>query len=347
MSDVILTVNNRQYAGWTRVNITLGMEQLSGAFSVGYTEKWPEQTEPWPIQKGDAVSVAIDSHVLITGFVDDASVDFDATDHTLEITGRDAACDLVDCSVDSKPGHWENRTVTQIITDLCKSYGLSVTAKTSVAEPLKNFGVQEGEMVFDAIDRACRYRGILPMSNGLGGIWLVKPETVRVPVALEQGKNIKAGRFVDSMREQFSLYTVKGCDVGKDDSTPPQNCGPSATATDSTVKRYRPLVLIAENPCDTSELKKRAIWEAAVRRGRSNRIGITVQGWTYPGGIWRPNMLVPVKSSALKTDRDKLIVSVNFSRDERGTLTFLELCDPEGLTPIEIPEEAEDEGGWL
>jgi prophage tail gpP-like protein len=315
---------------------------------VGYTERWPKRNQAWPINPGDACTVAIDDQVLITGYVDDANVQFDARYHALDVVGRDAAGDLVDCSVDSAPGHWKNQTIAQIIADLCRPYkpsGLTVTAQTDVGAPLEKFGVQEGEAVFDAIERACRYRGVLPVSSGTGGIWLVKPGTERVPVALEEGKNILVGQKLSSMRDRFQNYTVKGSDAGTDDSIPEQNSGPSAGAEDKNVKRYRPLVVIAENPCDTAQLKKRAIWEAAVRRGRADRIVITVQGWTHPGGVWMFNKLVPVKSPGLKTDRELLIVAVNFSRDEQGTFTSLELCDPEGLTPLEIPEESDD--SWI
>ena len=130
--------------------------------------------------------------------------------------------------------------------------------------------------------------------------------------------------------------------AGSDSSTPDQNASPAGRATDPGVTRHRPLIVIAEESADAAGLTRRAVWEAAVRRGRSSRAVVTVQGWSHPGGVWAPNRRVLVRAPWLQLDAELLIVSVHLLRDASGTRTEIEVCPPEGLTPLQISEAAED-----
>src|SRR3546814_9154109 len=102
-----------------------------------------------------------------------------------------------------------------------------------------------------------------------------------------------------------------------------------ADSADAAVKRYRPLMIIADEQADTATLKKRAAWEATVRAGRSQTVTLTAQGWRDPAGaIWSPDLVVPVSASWLGIDADLLLVSVQYmlSADE-GSKTSLTLID--------------------
>jgi len=343
VSEVVLTVNDRRYAGWQEVRVQRGMEQASGRFALTLTERWSGQDEPWPIDPGDRCALSIDGTVVITGYVDDDLPRYDERDHRISVNGRDAAGDLVDCSAANTPGRWENQTLLQIATVICKPFGIPVTvaAGTDTGARFRTFSLQPGETAFDAIERLCRYRGVLPMSDSLGGLVITGPGTARVPVRLVQGENILRAAAVRSHRERYNTYIVKGMDIGFGDAgTPEQNASPMGSAADPGVIRHRPLILISESAGDTAALRKRALWEAAVRRGRSTRAAVAVQGWSHPGGLWRPNTLVRVTSEWLRIDGDMLIAAVLLSKGDSGTLAELELCPPEGLKPITIKEEA-------
>jgi prophage tail gpP-like protein len=95
------------------------------------------------------------------------------------------------------------------------------------------------------------------------------------------------------------------------------------------VQRYRPLIVIAEERGPHASYKQRAEWERNVRRGRSNRATITVQGWRNAAGqLWQPNTMVHLKSAWLGVDTDLLVVGVAFSLDgQSGTRTELRLSE--------------------
>lgn len=337
MHDVKLSVGGRDYSGWNRIRIQRGIEQIAGAFEVSYSDRWAPAAQP--IALGARCVVTIDKTPVITGYVDDLVVDVDARRRSMTCMGRDAAGDLVDCSAGIMV--WRDQTVTRIVTDICAPFGIGVRAIAPAGGPIGWFGIEPGETAFEAIDRACRYRGLLCVSDGVGGVVLTGVGTARV-AALKEGVNMVAGSRYRSARDRFSTYTVCGSDVGTDDSLPEQNAEPTGRASDPGIRRYRPMIIIAENPDDTDAMTRRAVWEAAVRRGRGSRVRVTVPGWAHKSGVWAPNTVATVTSGTLGLDgASMVVVAVELSRDERGTLATLELCDPAGLTPAVIEEQDE------
>jgi prophage tail gpP-like protein len=345
MPNVVLSVGGRDYSGWTGVRIQRGIEQLCGQFSLTLTERWQGQDTPRPVAPGDACTVAADGQVVITGYIDDVLPQFDAQNHLLHVSGRDATGDLVDCSAANAPGRWENRTLLQIAEEICRPFGIRATAAADVGPRFRAFAIQPGESAFEVIDRLCRFRGVLATSDGAGGLVFTGPGEVRVPVRIVQGENMLAGFGAYSIRERYSSYTVKGSDSGFNESTPEQNASPVGAAEDPNVPRYRPLILIAEGSADAAKLKARAVWEAAVRRGRSRRATVAVQGWSHPGGVWAPNTRVSIDSSFLGIEGDMLIAGVTLTHDESGTRAELEVCAPEAFAALAISED-EEAAGW-
>jgi len=339
MPDVVLTVAGKQYAGWQQIEIRRGIEQVAGTFELSVTDRWAGTEQAWPIQKGDACTVTADGDLLISGYVDDVLPFFDADQHGITVVGRDKTADLVDCSAIVKSGEWRGRTLLQVAKDIAGPFGIDVRAETDVGEPFKTAALQEGETAWEALERAARMRAVLMVSDAAGGLVITRAGTQRVAAVLAQGKNILAARGAFSMRDRYSEYICKGQNTGFDYSTPEQNAQPKATAQDLQVGRYRPLIIVAEDIADTQGLKARALWEAAVRMGRSSRPQITVQGWRHGAGLWLPNTLVPVDCPYMYLSIDMLIVAVTYRIDDAGTLAHLELCRPEAFALLPVPEE--------
>jgi len=204
-----------------------------------------------------------------------------------------------------------------------------------IGERFSSFSIQEGETAHECIDRACRMRAVMPISDGKGNLVITRAKS-GVPVAeLVQGENILYARGDFSMRERFSVYYIKGQNRGSDDNAdaPENHTQVSATATDTFVKRYRPLIVIAEDKGAHATYKQRAEWERNVRRGRSARATVRVNGWrNVTGALWRANTMVHLKSAFLGADTNLLIVGGNFILDEsQGEVTELSLVGREAF----------------
>jgi prophage tail gpP-like protein len=162
---VKFAVGGRIYQGWTSISITRSIEAISGRFNLSLTERWPGQPTPWPITPESECTVKIDDNTVITGDVDSISPRFDDNSHTINARGRDRTGRMVDCSAMHSPGEWANIKLDRIAKILAEPFGITVETETEVGDPWpleRPFKLQPGETAFEALDRACRARGVLP-----------------------------------------------------------------------------------------------------------------------------------------------------------------------------------------
>lgn len=324
------------YGGWTSLRITRSIEQIAGTFELSITERWPGQPQASPIRAGQACQVLLDGEPVITGYTDTLQIDLGATSHDLRVSGRDKTGDLVDCSAIYKSGQWRNVTIDQVARDLLAPFGLGVFVHTDVGAPFPTFNIQEGETVFECLDRAARMRALLLVSDPLGNLVITRASQQLLPVALEEGVNILHGRWEFSWKERHSSYLLKGQAKGTDTFHGAAAARPSGQVTDEAIDRYRPLIVLAEEHGAGPSLRDRAEWERNVRQGRGNRGTITVQGWRRPDGqLWMPNALVRVRSPLLWLDADLLVVGCAWTLDERGTTTELTVSRREAFDLVE------------
>ena len=332
-----LNIDSLYYGGWKTMHATRSIETMAGSFDLEVTERWPGQPKSSPIKPGQKCALFLNEKRLITGWVDVVSPDFDAETHTIRVSGRDKTCDLVDCSAIHKSGQWHNVKLDQIARDLAKPYGLEVVIESDVGTAFSSFNIQEGESVFECLDRAARMKALLLSSNPEGNLVITRAGKERLDVGLVEGRNIKAARAEFSWKERFSSYVIKGQGrLGADGDT--AHSAPSASVADAAITRHRPLIVLAEGHSHNATLRDRAEWERNIRRGRGARGSVTVQGWTRPDGeLWQPNILVPVTSPSLWLDNtEMLIVGCTYSLDPRqGTLTELAIARPDAFQLLE------------
>ena len=349
MTDLALAIGGTRYEGWTRATVTRALKTISGTFAIGLSEKTPGVATPRQVKPGDRCRVLLHGEAVITGFVDSVRASYERGTHEVEIAGRDATGDLVDCSAASEPGEWHDETLERIAARLCEPFGIAVRAGEASA-PFRRFRIEEGETVFEALDRACRMRGVLPLSDGAGGIVLGRPVRSRAGVRLEWGVNILAASGEASGLNRYSHYTIFGQQPGDDFLNPEAAAHVIATARDPGVTRHRPLTMLAEQALDAAEAQERVDWEAVVRAGRARRATITVQGWREREAdgapLWAPGRLVQVRDDWLGLDREMLIAGVQQRTGPDGTTSALTLYPETAFVARIEPEPEEATGLW-
>lgn len=338
-----LKIDGQLHEGWKEVEIVRSLEAISATFSLTMTERWPGQDSGRAVMPGDACELAIGGEVIVTGFVDQVSPSFDAKDHTIKVTGRDRSGDLVDCSAIDEPGEWHGRSMSQVVGAIARPFGVAVRLAAGKDATLRRFKLQPGESAFEAIRRACAMNTMLPVPDGLGGVVLTRAGDARVGVALVEGANLLSGEAAYNDQERFSRYIVKAQQAGDDDIDPDSAAHVRAEATDDGIRRFRPLIIIAEDQADAAASKDRAVWERNTRRGKSRQITAVTDGWRAGSTLWPLNALVPVKSPKLYCDRDMLIASVRYQLNAQGKLTTLGLVWPEAYEVL-VPVEKDDDG---
>lgn len=355
MSDdtVTLTVGAVTYSGWERIAVTRSMETFCGGFELQVTERWPGAQAAMAIQPGQRCALSIGDDRVITGYVDDVDPVYDAEQHYVAVRGRDAAGDLVDCSVQAGVVNIPPGPALQMIRTICAPFQIDVTADVSQAQTVVyNFAVQLVETAFEAISRIAEQAGFLVVSNGRGGLLLTNAGSAggAAPVAL--GKNILRAKGFNSMKGRFSAYVVGAQMVASDTEDVTAATIAQGKASDPNVPRFRPLLMMTDigyNGLDY--LTARAQWEATVRIGRSFRPMVTVRGWRDDAGaLWQPNTTVQVKDEWLGIDGALLIAGVRYLMDnDEGTRTELSLTLPQAFTvaPIPLYPNLQNVGGTL
>lgn len=379
-NEVILIVNDVKFFGWEDVSIKRSLEAAAGSFSLTVTDRWADLSEPWPVFPGDECTVKIGYDTIITGYVDDVEIELSPGTHRMTINGRDRTADIVDCSAAAKPGEWRNKTIIDIAKDLCTPLGVRVIDRVNIAaekvgsaetrtitpdeKPVKLnwamidhgvtstpakkpytvtekvFRIQPGETVFEALERAAKGRRLLMPSSPDGCLVFTRSGVDRLNFTLKEGVNIKAITASFSNKERYSKYVVEGQQSGEGQATK----GIYARAEDSTIKRYRPLVIIAEENATQAYATERAAWEAKIRAARSSVATVKVQGFRNPAGaLWNVNTLVQVDSPSTRINAELLISDVEYKLDQsEGTTTTLTLKRKDAFSDeVEVKKETE------
>ena len=327
MTTVTLIISGRRLEGWTAATVTRALETVAGRFQITLSERDPGTEMRRAISPGEACVVELDGDRVLTGYVDSVSISYEAESHALTVVGRDATGDLVDCSAASQPGEWHDASLIEIASALTDPFGVPVRAEVDIGAPFRRFRIEEAESVFEAIERACRFRGVLPLASGDGALILGAPTRARSAVRLERGVNILSASGESSWIDRHSEYTLLGQQPGSDALTGPEAAHVSAQASDAGVTRHRPLTIVGEQALDTAEAQARIDWEASVRAARARSATITVQGWreTEGGALWAPGRLVRVTDDWLGLDRELLVSTTVQSISDGGTIARLTL----------------------
>lgn len=332
------------HGGWKSARIPFGLEQIANSFDLAVTDKWPGQDAQRLIRLGESCQVLIDGDTVITGWVEDVIPEISDQDHSYQVSGRDATGDLVDCSAIHRSGQWANVGLAAIARDICKPFGIAVNvaAGVSLGGAFATWSIQEGETAYECIERACRMRAVMPVSDGQGGLLLTRAADGEPVASLIEGDNLKYARGDYSRKERFSEYIIKGQsrssddDLSFDDEPSAPRSQVMAKAIDPVITRYRPLIVLAEEMGPHSTYKDRAEWERNVRRGRSKRVTVRVTGWrNATGDLWRANTIVHLTSPSLSTDADLLVAGGSYILDDQGEITELKLVSPSAFDLLE------------
>lgn len=338
---VELHVDGVAYSGWTSVEIERGIDQMAGSFSLRLASRERTDVPDWQIRDGAECRVMLAGKPLITGYVDSFDRFLAPDDRGIEVRGRDRTADLVDCSAIHTPGSWAGRKLEQIAAELAGPFGITVEAGDTGA-PFRKFALQQGETVFAAIERMCRYRGLVAWSAGDGVLRIGNPDQGTSIGKLVEGENVIAATGTRDVSERYSDYIVKGQASGSDERSGAAVAQVRGDARDAAITRYRPMLIIGEEQADRASLQRRAAWEAAVRSGRGAPAQITIAGWLNAAGEpFQHGMRADCDVPSAGIKGQLLIERLRFSRDsDGGTTATFDLVPPEAWSQLAEPEPA-------
>lgn len=356
IDPVKLCIDGTEWTYWTGVTVTRQVDAIAGAFDLELVERWGDAQQGMgmlPLAAGLPCTVHIGNDQVISGFIDKISPQFAASAHGIRVSGRDAGADLVDCSAVNRPGQWKGLNAAQLAAELARPFNVPVTAEGDVGAPFETWKLEPGEKAFDCLDRALKQRELFACPDGKGGIVILKIGSRENGGRLEQGVNVLSASLDADMTQRFSEYIVQGQQPGKDDRFGLAACAVTAECRDAAVRRYRPMIIKAENSVDAAGARQHAAWECSVRAGRAVTVRVTVQGFRQngvgleqSGPLWQINAMTDVKLPYLRLEQRLLASKVTFRRSlSGGSTTELELRDPAAFKPEPKQAKASGSGG--
>ena len=374
---VSLTVAGQVFDRWTNVTVDRDMGDIAGTFELELidsgrvAQSFNPDLDPMPpfaiLQAGMACSVKLDGQIVLKGWIDGVEVEEgDSQVHAI-VRGRDVTGDLVDCAAaPNGPVEWRGLTVLQIAQAICKPFGISVRADVDVGPAFPVFACLLDEMAMPAIERACRQRALLMVSDGVGGLLLTVGGNSRAPAPLTRPGNIQHAKRNSSWVQRFSDYYVKGQTdksaqrYGKTPKITAANDPAVAAAADPTttdainerssvlmtghaidpqVTRYRPNVRMVSTQSGSASVQAQADWAARVAQGMGETLTYTVLDWRAgsANALWMLNQLSGVTDSYGDLNQDMLIRRVTYRYSEEGLFTELGMNGPTAFDRIDEP----------
>lgn len=339
----------RRHRGIMRGSVSLGLEQIAHPFRFDYAESLDDgEGNAWCLVAGDLVELLVDGELLTDGYVDRTSIRRDPKNYAFNVSGRAVTCDLVDCEVPDKPRTMTSIRLDALVRRFVTPFGFAVEVSGDVGAPISKFTVGRGEIVWDAIVRACRMRGFFPQyyPGTSRAIVLEKIDPTVGTTPLVLGENVLEAERVDDWTERFSEYLFRGRSKITDDAygTAVKLRG---VVRDPHVTRYRPKRLQIRGADGTDDVGRAAMRERNERAGKSETVTATVSGWRdYDGALWRPNTLVQVRAPELAIDGEPMLITeCRYDWDEEMsggfrtaiTLKRREALDPDATYPAPFP----------
>jgi prophage tail gpP-like protein len=321
MPKLTLLADGQVYNNWDSVEIERSLDQFAHRYSL---QTFVPFDAEWTLEQGMTCTLAYGTEVLVSGYTN--RVRYLASDNRflIAVEGRSKTAELVDCSATHKTGSWNQKTATEIIRDLINPYSIGVSAgevDLNDTEKFSRFAIMEGETVFSAIDRACKTRGLLPLTTPEGDIELWGTFEGQTPIALSAKHVIGAELYLEDAN-RYSDYLVRATGIGS-----AVDARVKAQATDESITRFRPLVVVGDAAAGTAAAKTRAVWESTVRAGRSQRLRLTMIGATNSEGeTYQPGQIYAVRYEPFGIDDALLLERAVLRLSSRELVTDLELC---------------------
>ncbi len=335
--EVVLKIGNKRYKGVESATIAASMETCPWSFSASISERLGDNTLE-DIKPNEPISIGLQTTngidiPMFTGYIDTRHREIMGEATTYEIGGRSKTGDLVDCSAFTKKTTWRRITFPDLCRQITKPFGIKVVQVIPNGDPIRNYTAKPTSTAFSTIEELSRQQGALPLTNEDGDLVLeYATPGLRSEIDLVEGEggNVKGISEDYNMKDRFSEYIVRGQGTSSGGAPwdPAQTTQIQGKAEDEFVPRYRPKVIMAGSKITTTEIRKRAKWEAQTRAGRSLGYNVKVKGWLQGESLvpWKINSLVNLTSKSWGINSIFLVVGAEFSLDNTsGQVTTLAL----------------------
>ena len=127
-SDIAVKLDGRRYSFWKSANIHMAIGEISREVALTVSDGLDAASAAGNLTMGSPISVICDDKTVLTGYIDDVSVQYSSTSHDIVIRARSKTADLVDCSY-TGDAQFNGQSARQTIISICRPFGINVVWK--------------------------------------------------------------------------------------------------------------------------------------------------------------------------------------------------------------------------
>lgn len=295
---------------------------------------------PAGVVPGAPVVLKIGGETVLTGRLDEIDHHVGKTAHTLTLSGRDKAADLLDCSAPVFVGKMIG--LKEIADKILTPFGIKPRIGADSTRTREKINIEPGDTAWDALAHAAEANGLWPWFEPDGTLVIGGPD-YSTPIAAtlilrKNGKgndgrrnNVLSLSKQESVHGRYSKVTVLGQMHGTDLEQGGHNL--RGSWEDNGVNWHRPKI-VTDHECDsTAVCRDRA--RKILNDSRLNALTLSalVQGHRIvepgrpaDGWLWKPGQRVHVISEPHEIEANFFLMGRKFRRNRAdGTRTALTL----------------------
>lgn len=347
---ITVQVNGTNFTNFTSATVTINVESAVSHFTFASTAA---ADNLFPIRMGDLVKIWVDGAKVFTGYIEKLAPSYDASSHTIEASGRNILCDLVDSTVGTVKEFEGDVSIIDIarsVLDGIRLPSVQVINKAGDIEPFNGWDIESaevGEKCFEFLEKFARKRQFFWHSDGDGNLVLLRSSQEMFPGKLVcridgKGNNIKSAYASVDHTKRYYEYRAQGnlnmFGLGLPPSEASEQEGQSVF--DTAIRQSRILEFNAEENSDSETATDRAIWESNIKIAKSLTYSASVQGHSVNGQVWPVNVLVDVDDEIANIKDQLFVRSLVYNQSVMdGTTTRLNMTYRNAFT-LEAEQKA-------
>lgn len=346
MSDnnITIEIDGVNLADFISGSVSIQLDQFCNSFSFTTTKDLQNEYNIFPESE---CKIFINNKIAITGIIDSVSPSEDASGSTVDISGRDRTCDIVDSDLPESISLSGNFSLKTVIEKVLISLGLTeIKVIEDIPEDeLRKFtsadivSAEVDKNAFEFINDYAQKVSVLLITNAEGNIVITRATEDRYSDKLlndvgNPDNNILSSSASYDYSQRFNKYIVysQSNTSTQTSDIKLENVAQKGIAIDDEIRESRVMVIKSNNSCDSSTCEEIATLEANIRRANSLNYSCTVAGYeTNNGQLWERNKLVQVFDIDNDINSELLIKGITFNFGD-GATTDLELALSDAYT---------------
>lgn len=356
-----IEVGGKTFGEFISASVQLHLDSLSSAFAFRTTST---DGDFLPIKAGQLCSVFVEEEKVLTGYIDLHSVNGSASEHAINVTGRDKTADILDSMIGVLPDIAVPVSLQTIVSKVISHIGSDSRVLVEDGLIIEDFTKAEdvispeaGDNCFEFIERLARKKQVILSSDEEGNILIVRGDGKEVDAQIIHKLNGPENNVIQydvryDLSQRFNKYIVvsqlnvaAAIFSGTGELTEAEIVKQEAIEKDDDIRTSRQFVTVAESSSSINQAALRALWERKIRLARSKVYSVTVHGYqSQSGRLWAVNELVEVEDDFCDIKARMLVNKIIFgySRDD-GSHTILSFVNKDSYTlKLEEPEEIGD-----